>query len=131
STSTDEIFFNPFLASGATLTCHGHLAKVSFHSVIGAISLSDNLPTESELNTTAGRFLRISSPMAGSKDTSQISPLLMDRGSIFNDVSPLPCVAIRVGLRIVLYRFFGRRFQNAPPLVKRELEQSDWIGRSC
>jgi len=69
--------------------------------------------------------------MAGSKDTSQISPRLMDRGSVFNDVSPLPRVAFRVGLRIVLYRFLGRRFQNPPPLLKRELEQLDWIGRSC
>src|SRR5260370_28696923 len=110
-------------------TCQMLGVNGGFQSVTGATSFMGSRPTPSALTTIAGRVLRISAPIVGSKFTSQISPRC-GLGEI-DKVSSLPLFAFAhlvIGLVIAHHpsrllchfpaTFLNGQPQETPPLFE-------------
>ncbi len=65
---------SPLAGVGLMCVCQKAWAKAGCQPVSGTITRRASLPAVATLTTTAGRFLRISSPREGSKFTCHTSP---------------------------------------------------------
>lgn len=125
--STADDFVSPLCESGSTHTCQMLGAKAAFQSVIGATSLIGSRPTPSELTTNAGRVLRISVPIAGSKLTSQTSArLICWLPVVFDNVASLPQLPKRgfVLTSVVVHHWLGLFGQLLSALLNWQTQKS-------